>query len=75
MVAVPHCLQSTQLPLLTLEGMSREARTHSEVLVQQLEDYSKPLAELSSPYYALGTGPRKKYFRRTEVMSFRRVLA
>jgi hypothetical protein len=48
MVAVPHCLQSTQLPLLTLEGMSREARTHSEVLVQQLEDHSKTLAELSS---------------------------
>lgn len=75
MMAVPHCLQFTQMPLLTLEGMSREASSHSEVPVQQLEEYSKTLAELSSLYYALGIGPRKKGFRRTEVMSFRGVLA
>src|SRR5271163_3109755 len=46
MMAVPHCLKFTQMPLLTPEGMSREARSHSEVPVQQLEDYPKTLAEL-----------------------------
>jgi hypothetical protein len=48
-MVVPHCLQFTQMPLLTMESMSQEARSHSSVLVQQLEDYSKTLAS-SAPY-------------------------